>query len=73
MERKMNRTLAEQMGDIVCGKFFLSTFILLFCDKSQSSLIYGIPGEGIYDNRVPVGRPVFMGVPRNRLPAFVVF
>ena len=54
----------------------VSTFSLLSCDKSQSSLVDETPREGIYDSWVPFGGYVFRqikGVQRKPLPASAVF
>ena len=55
-----------------CGVNFSS----LSCDKSQTSLVVEIPGEGIYHRWVPFGGSVCKGkreVSRKSLPAFVAF
>ena len=77
---KMNEPLKEWVGDMTAfDKVCLgvvSTFILLPCDKSQSTLIDETLGQGIHDNWVSFGGSVFRQLRRVQgklLPALAVF
>lgn len=66
------------MGDvIVCDKVCLGVVLssILSCDKSQSSLVDEIPGDGTNDKGASFGESLFrqIRVVQRNLPAFTIF